>query len=215
VRSATRDLHVTWPVALDNGYKTWDAYSNQYWPAEYLIDRVGRVREAHFGEGEYGSTEKAIRSLLAANGASIPGARQVADATPTTVVSPETYLGYVRLDTGRYRGSPPRPRQEASYTFARPLARDELSYSGRWTVGDQRAVAGANARLRLHFHAHDVYLVLGGRGLVHVLVDGRQTRTVRVDGDRLYTLVSSHALRDGLLELRFDAGVNAYAFTFG
>ncbi len=215
VRSATHDLHVTWPVALDNGYKTWDAYSNQYWPAEYLIDRVGRVREAHFGEGEYGSTEKAIRSLLAANGASVPGARHVADATPTTVVSPETYLGYVRLDTSRYRGSPVRPRKEASYGFARSLARDELSYAGRWTIGDQRAVAVANARLRLHFHAHDVYLVLGGRGRVHVLVDGRQTRTVLVDGDRLYTLVSSRALRDGLLELRFDAGVNAYAFTFG
>jgi len=212
VRSATHDLHVTWPVALDNRYKTWDAYSNQYWPAEYLIDRTGRVREAHFGEGEYGTTEKAIRSQLGVN---VPGARAVADATPTTVVTPETYLGYARLDSSRYRGSTGRPRAAASYQFAGSLGPDELSYAGRWTVGDQRAVAGANARLRLHFHAHDVYLVLGGHGRVQVLVDGRPTRTVRVDGDRLYTLVSSRALRDGLLELRFDAGVNAYAFTFG
>jgi cytochrome c biogenesis protein CcdA/thiol-disulfide isomerase/thioredoxin len=215
VRSATRDLHVTWPVALDNGYKTWDAYSNEYWPAEYLIDRLGRVREAHFGEGEYGTTEKAIRSLLAANGASVPGARRVADATPTTVVTPETYLGYVRLDASRYRGTAIRPRTASSYQFARSLGRDELSYAGRWTVGDQRAVAERGAQLRLHFHAHDVYLVLGGHGRVQVLVDGRQTRTVGVDGDRLYTLVSSKALRDGLLDLHLDAGVNAYAFTFG
>ncbi len=170
VESATRHLHVTWPVALDNGYKTWDAYSNQYWPAEYLIDRVGRVREAHFGEGEYDTTEKAIRSLLAADGASVPGARHVADATPTTVVTPETYLGYARLDSSRYRGTAVRPRVAASYRFASSLRRDDLSYAGSWNVGDQRAVAGQNAALRLHFHAHDVYLVLGGHGNVRVLV---------------------------------------------
>ena len=46
VSQATQDLHVTWPVALDNRYKTWDAYSNQYWPAEYLVDRLGRVRRS-------------------------------------------------------------------------------------------------------------------------------------------------------------------------
>jgi thiol-disulfide isomerase/thioredoxin len=215
VEQATHDLHVTWPVALDNRYKTWDAYSNQYWPAEYLVDRLGRVREAHFGEGEYGGTEQAIRSLLAANGASVPGARKVADATPTAIVTPETYLGYVRIDSSRYRGTAIVPRRTTRYSFAHSLQRDELSYAGDWSIGDQRAVAGAAARLRLHFHAHDVYLVLGGKGRVRASVDGRPTRTVAVDGDRLYTLVASHALRDGLLDLRFDPGVNAYAFTFG
>ena len=215
VRKATLDLHVTWPVALDNRYKTWDAYSNQYWPAEYLVDRLGRVRRTHFGEGEYGDTEKAIRNLLAANGATVPGARRVADATPTAIVTPETYLGYVRIDSSRYRGTALRPHKPAVYQAASKLGRDELSYGGRWTIGDQRAVAGSNARLRLRFHAHNVYLVLGGSGRVQVLVDGRTTRTVHVNGDRLYTLVSSAALRDGLLELRFEPGVNAYAFTFG
>jgi cytochrome c biogenesis protein CcdA/thiol-disulfide isomerase/thioredoxin len=215
VRAATHDLHVTWPVALDNRYKTWDAYSNQYWPAEYLVDRLGRVRRTHFGEGEYGETEHAIRSLLAAKGGAVPGARRVADATPTQIVTPETYLGYVRLDPNRYRGTEVQSRRPAAYRFARTIPRDALSYSGRWTVGDQRAVAVSGARLRLRFHAHDVYLVLGGSGRVRVLVDGRLTRVVRVDGDRLYTLVASDTLRDGLLELRFDRGVNAYAFTFG
>jgi hypothetical protein len=214
VRAATHDLHVTWPVALDNSYKTWDAYSNEYWPAEYLIDRQGRVRRAHFGEGEYGATEHAIRSLLA-NGAATHEARHVPDTTPTEIVTPETYLGYVRLDANRYRGTTVRPRRSAEYRLARGLIRNELSYGGRWTIGDQRAVAGAGARLRLHFHAEDVYLVLGGRGAVRVRVDGRPVRTVHVRGDRLYTLVSSPSLRDGLLELRFHRGVNAYAFTFG
>ena len=215
VSKATKDLHVTWPVALDNRYKTWDAYSNQYWPAEYLVDRLGRVREAHFGEGEYGATEQAIRSLLAANPTSAPRARRVADSTPTAIVTPETYLGYARIDSSRYRGTPLRPRKSAIYQAATRLGRDELSYAGRWTIGDQRAIAGRDARLRLHFHAHNVYLVLGGSGRVHVFVAGRKTRTVNVDGDRLYTLVSSSSLRDSVLELRLEPGVNAYAFTFG
>ena len=215
VSKATKDLHVTWPVALDNRYKTWDAYSNQYWPAEYLVDRLGRVREAHFGEGEYGATEQAIRSLLAANPTSAPRARRVADSTPTAIVTPETYLGYARIDSSRYRGTALRPRKSAIYQAATRLGRDELSYAGRWTIGDQRATAGRDARLRLHFHAHNVYLVLGGSGRVHVFVAGRKTRTVNVDGDRLYTLVSSSSLRDSVLELRLEPGVNAYAFTFG
>jgi hypothetical protein len=50
---------------------------------------------------------------------------------------------------------------------------------------------------------------------VHVLLDGRPAGTVAVHGDRLYTLVSGPNVRDGLLELRFEPGVNAYAFTFG
>ena len=58
VRAATHDLHVTWPVALDNHYKTWDAYRNEYWPAEYLVDRLGRVRRTHFGENSPSCTAR-------------------------------------------------------------------------------------------------------------------------------------------------------------
>ncbi len=215
VQKATHDLHVSWPIALDNGYHTWDAYSNEYWPAEYLVDRTGHVRESHFGEGEYGTTEKAIRTLLAANGQTVNGARKVADATPTMQITPETYVGYARIDSTRYRGSKLRPRQLAAYAFPAALARDQLSLAGNWTIGDQRAVAGTAARLRLHYHAHDVYLVLGGKGRVVVHAAGQAARTVSVNGDRLYTLLTSPTLHDGLLELRFNRGVNAYAFTFG
>ena len=57
--------------------------------------------------------------------------------------------------------------------------------------------------------------MLGGDGNVRVLLDGKQQRVVRVNGSRLYTLLSSAKLREGLLELRFDPGVRGYAFTFG
>jgi thiol-disulfide isomerase/thioredoxin len=77
VRQATHDLHVTWPVALDNSYGTWNAYSNQYWPAEYLLDKNGEVRHVQFGEGDYAGTEQAIRSLLAERGTPIPAPTNV------------------------------------------------------------------------------------------------------------------------------------------
>jgi cytochrome c biogenesis protein CcdA/thiol-disulfide isomerase/thioredoxin len=216
VRHATRDLHVNWPVALDNDYKTWNAYSNEYWPAEYFVDRLGHVRRAHFGEGEYGQSERTIRRLLAENGASVPKrTAEVADATPTEIVTPETYLGYVRLDPSRYRGTQLRPNVVRAYTFPPVLPQNALSYAGAWKIGDQRAVAVLGARLRLHFHARNVYLVLGGHGRVQTFLDEKAAGSVRVDADRLYTLVRRRSVEDAILELRFSPGVTAYAFTFG
>ncbi len=214
VRGATHRLGVTWPVALDNDYKTWTAYSNEYWPAEYLIDKTGRVRHVHFGEGEYGDTEKAIRSLLAEAGASVPRrTAAVADETPNEVVTPETYLGALRIE--RYSGDRIRENRIARYSFPTRLSQNGLSYAGEWRIGPERAVATTNARLRLHFVARNVYVVLGGKGRVDVFVAGRPSRSVRVDADRLYTVFSSPKVRNALLELRFSPGVNAYSFTFG
>ncbi|MHA6205271.1 redoxin family protein [Dyella soli] len=64
VEAAIHALGVTWPVAMDNDYRIWNAYGNQYWPAIYLIDRDGRVVYRHFGEGNYDVTEQRIRQLL-------------------------------------------------------------------------------------------------------------------------------------------------------
>src|ERR671937_2587587 len=90
VRSAARRLGVRYPVGLDNGYRTWTAYHNEYWPADYLVDRAGRVRFTHFGEGSYGETENEIRRLVGEH-ASLPRT-EVADATPTEITTPESYL---------------------------------------------------------------------------------------------------------------------------
>lgn len=68
VEAAMRRHGVKHPVAQDNRYGTWKAYSNQYWPATYLIDAQGRIRYKHFGEGEYERTEGVIRTLLTARG---------------------------------------------------------------------------------------------------------------------------------------------------
>ena len=210
VRAAVKRLGIAYPVVQDNRYKTWDNYANQYWPAEYLIDRNGHIRHTHFGEGEYGQTEQLIRRLLNAHGAK---SRQVADATPTELMTPETYLGYARIQN--YRGSQITPDAFRRYVYAPSLPQDALSYSGAWKIGSQIALAGPSAALKLHFHAKDVYIVLGGRGTVHALVDGKPAGTLDVNAYRLYTVRSSPKVGDGVLELRFSPGVQAYSFTFG
>ena len=213
VRKATHELSVTWPVALDNNYATWNAYSNQYWPAEYVVDRRGHVRSAHFGEGEYAQSEQLIRRLL---GVGVPKRMtQVADATPTGILSPETYLGTARLDPARYVGKAPVAGREALYRFGAGLAQNVLAYDGHWRLLPQQAIAGQGARLRFHFVARNVYVVLGGRGSVEVLAGGRPVKTIAVSEYRLYTAVSAPKTRDAVLELRLSPGVRAYSFTFG
>ena len=212
VRSAVRRLGLRYPVALDNDFATWEAYSNNYWPAKYLIDRDGRVRYVHFGEGEYEETETWIRRLL---GEKATAERtSVSDRTPLDPTTPETYLGYARLERFEGRALFDRPFE---YSFPeRGLALNELALSGTWTLTAEHAAAGEDARLRLRFDANDVFLVLAGEGTVEVRVDGRVLRTVAVSGlPRLYTLARFPTLTRGVLELRVSEGVEAYAFTFG
>jgi cytochrome c biogenesis protein CcdA/thiol-disulfide isomerase/thioredoxin len=210
VRAAVKRLGIAYPVVQDNNYKTWDNYANEYWPAEYLVDRSGHVRHTHFGEGEYGQTEDLIRRLLGASG---PKARQMADITPTELLTPETYLGYERI--ANYTGSTIQPNRRAVYTFPSSLAQNAFAYSGAWRIGAQQALAGAHARLRLRFHAEDVYVVLGGQGTVTSSIDGKPAGTIHVNAERLYTVRASKKVTDALLELRFSPGVQAYSFTFG
>jgi hypothetical protein len=194
----------------DNRYRTWDGYANQYWPAEYLIDRQGRVRYTDIGEGHYDKTEAAIRQLLGHAGAH---ARAVADTTPTGLLTPESYLGYARLEN--YVGKNPVPDQFAQYTFPATIPQNTLAYDGQWRIGSQAITAGPGARLRLRFEASNVYIVMGGTGTVQAFIDGKPTATIRVDAQRLYTVRASAHPLVGLLELRFSPGVQAYSFTFG
>ena len=212
VRAAVKRLGVRYPVALDNEYGTWTAYGNQYWPAKYLIDRNGHIRYAHFGEGNYSVTEENIRSLLGEKLTS-PASDRLRDLTPTGPLTPETYLGFGRID--RFTGSKLYPDKQATYSFPPALGKDDFAYGGRWTVRVQRIVAGKDARLELRYYARKVYLVLGGHGTVQVLVDGKPHGVVQVTSDRLYTLVDGSSIDDAVLELRFSPGVSAYAFTFG
>jgi cytochrome c biogenesis protein CcdA/thiol-disulfide isomerase/thioredoxin len=217
VERAVSSLGISYPVALDNGYGTWTAWGNRYWPAKYFVDRSGHVRYAHFGEGEYERTEAVIRTLLAEKTLPKPVSASIRDQTPNGLITPETYLGSARLE--RFVGSPVVTGREASYKIPAAVPQNDVAYGGRWTVEQERIVAGNGARLRLAFHARKVFLVLGTKGgnkSVQVRLDGRQIRTVQVPEDRLYTLVElGGKAGDHTLDLSFAPGTEAYAFTFG
>jgi cytochrome c biogenesis protein CcdA/thiol-disulfide isomerase/thioredoxin len=216
-----------YPVAQDNDLATWNAYGNQYWPAEYFIDARGRVRYVHFGEGSYGEKEKVIRQLLAEAGDQV--GRRMSGAhglAPSAGVStPETYLGAARaerftnpmLSPGLHDlGSPPSP----------PL--NETAYRGRWRITLESATA-AGGSFELHFGARRVYMVLGSPGRVRhmrVLLDGHPISaslagadvhdgSVAVSAQRLYELVDLPRVEDHLLTLEPEPGIVGYSFTFG
>jgi cytochrome c biogenesis protein CcdA/thiol-disulfide isomerase/thioredoxin len=217
VRSAVQQFGITYPVAVDNDYSTWNAYDNEYWPADYLIDASGEVRYESFGEGQYGETETAIRQLLvdANPHVKLPPATDVPDLTPTELTSPETYIGYSRL---QYLNPLTSVQDDAPATYAFPSSIEvgEYGLSGTWTIGSEESTAGADARLDLDFEAKDVYLVLGGSGTLSLALDGRPAGTIGVSGiPRLYTLVSGPSEQTGLLALTASPGLEAYDFTFG
>jgi cytochrome c biogenesis protein CcdA/thiol-disulfide isomerase/thioredoxin len=213
VRAAIARNHLRYAVAQDNDYATWDAWSNQFWPAKYLVDADGQVRYVHFGEGDYDKTEEAIRALLPARDPGPRAGRQAAEVPGQA--TPETYLGAARAE----RWLPPVRRGVSDYPGATgSLPVDHFALGGRWRVDDESAEAVQDATLSAHVRGKSVYLVLGTRvpgRHVDVLVDGRRERTVLVRGQRLYTVMKRPRAGQHDLELRFDAGVAGYAFTFG
>ena len=241
VQREVRDLGVTYPVALDNDYRLWRAFSNQYWPAHYFIDAAGNIRHTHFGEGEYGASERVIQQLLAEAGGVEVATDLVAPlgdgaALPSDsigVLTPETYIGHARAESF---ASPGGQVADASrdYTVPLRLALNEWGLAGRWTVGEEGAVLdAAPGKIVMHFQARDLNLVLGPGA------DGKPVRfRIRLDGvspgvdhgadvdaagagtageHRLYQLIrQSDAVRNRTFEIEFlDPGVTAYAFTFG
>ncbi|HVO55448.1 MAG TPA: cytochrome c biogenesis protein DipZ [Solirubrobacterales bacterium] len=230
VEAAIEREGIEYPVVQDNEQATWNAYGNQYWPAEYFIDAKGDVRYAHFGEGEYGEKEKVIRDLLAEAGRRVP----VKDATvhdaitPSEgVTTPETYLGPYRAE--RFTNSELSPGVH-DFTAPAKVPPNEIAFRGRWNVALKSATAaGDDAELDLNFGARRVYLVLGtdgGARKVRVKLDGKTISAadagsdvhhgvVTVKAHRLYNLVEMPHVEDHLLELELQPGVTGYAFTFG
>ena len=217
VRSQAAALGVRYPVAVDDNYATWNAYDNEYWPADYLIDAHGDVRHVNFGEGDYSTTEQLIRQLLQAArpGRALPPPTDIPNLTPTGEMSPETYVGYQRA---QYIDPSTEvvPNTASVYHFPSSLPLGALGLSGTWTDNAQEATAGAGAQMELGFLAKDVYLVIGGSGTLSVSENGHPVQTIKVAGPpRLYTLYQASSQTSGTLQLRFSPGVQAYDFTFG
>ncbi len=235
VGKAIKDFGITYPVVQDNDYAIWNAYSNQYWPADYLIDKNGKIRDTHFGEGDYDKTEAIIVSLLNETGANL----SAADIhNPTSVIhaqTPETYLGTARIGDI----SSPEPVVDGTtqrYSIPNPVPYNTFAFGGTWSESPDRAMPSGGplgtAQLVYHFNATNVYLVMrpkteGVAGRIQVLLDGKVVDSsnagddvvngvVTVDTDRLYKLIKLPTMGEHLLELRFlDPNLELYAFTFG
>ena len=132
-----------YPVVIDNDYSIWRAFKNQYWPALYFVDRAGRVRQHHFGEGEYEQSEKVIQRLLAEAGAgglrdgvvSVDADGVEAPADWDNLKSPENYVGYER--TRELRVAVAAPSWTAAASMRPP--RDWRSINGRWLASGRWA----------------------------------------------------------------------------
>jgi len=238
VKRALQDLHVSYPVAVDNDYRIWQAFGNRYWPAFYIVDAEGRVRYHHFGEGGYDEAEGAIRQLLGKTPGATDGNLVAANGTQVAadvahVASNETYLGYRESE-----GLAPDQRivrdTSSTYALSQQLALNEWAFGGQWSVGAEAAVsAAAHARVAYRFHARDLHLVLapaddGKPVRIRVTLDGKPpgaSHGADVDAEgngvvtaaRLYQLVrQSGSVDDRTFEIEFlDAGARAFAFTFG
>lgn len=218
VMQGAANFGIKYPVALDNNLATWTNYRNRYWPAHYLIDASGTVRNIQFGEGNYAQTEQLIRQLLqqAKPGVKLPAASEVANSTPTQPTTPETFLaaGKVR----NYAGGGAYGAGTSNFSFPASQARDTFALDGGWTIDYQGAVPSAGAaRIRLEYTAsQEVRMVLGGQGRVHYSVDGGPEQQLQVSGaPASQQLLKLSGERHGSILVTVDPGVEVYSFTFG
>lgn len=238
VRASIKQNDLKYPVAQDNDFGTWQAWGNNAWPAKYLIDANGQVRYTHIGEGDYEETEEAIRSLLeeARGNADLgPDARQRGEIlTPGTEATPETYLGTKRAPLQKQAWGEAGPPTNGTKTY-RAAAPDKIKQStfalgGRWSVDGESSTAAGGAILRARVVGKAVYLVLSSKGgtprTLRVRLDGKlitakaagddvRDGRVRVTNQRLYRLVNLPSTQEHVLELGFERGISAFAFTFG
>lgn len=229
VKKAIEDFGLLYPVMQDNNYATWRAYKNRYWPAKYLVDKKGKIRYTHFGEGAYDETEKAIQALLSEDGEEVSEA--VSNPTyQVTTRTPELYLGYERMG---YFSTPDALVRDKKTTYKLPseLALHHFALSGEWEIGRERAMPFKGASLVVGFEAKEVFLVmrtkLNASAKIRVFLDGKVIQKevegedvkegiVEVISDRLYRLVNLDKASQHTLKLEFlNSNIELYAFTFG
>ncbi len=237
VEKAVHDLGITYPVALDNQYAIWNAFKNQYWPAHYLIDAKGAIREHHFGEGGYDETERMIQALLKEAGHQVAvndlvkvtgtGATVAATDTPR---SPETYLGFARQQN---LASPEAVAEDEAdhYSIPHKLKLDQWALSGNWLISaDSAQLQKPGGSISYHFQGRDLHLVLGSEKPVRIKVtlDGAAPGDNHgsdiapdgsgiIQGQRLYQLIRQGGkISNHIFKIEFlDSDAQAFAFTFG
>jgi thiol-disulfide isomerase/thioredoxin len=214
VENAVKRLGVTYPVALDNNLGTWNAWHNQYWPAEYLIDQNGNLIGHQFGEGNYLRMENAVRLLLGMN---LLQKNAASDDALDKIASPEMFFGSTHQKNLAGVDTPRNGIQH--FTMPNRIALNQFGLSGAWEITDQYArLSGDRGEIHLHFKAGKLHMVASSDQPVtlDVQIDGKQQPPVTIQFSRLYTLFDSTDYREHVLVLHIpQSGLHAYTFTFG
>lgn len=237
VKKAVDQYGIKYPVAMDNNKKTWNALKNTAWPSTYFIDKDGNIRHTHVGEGDYNQSELVIRELLKETGnmnlgsIGIPNEQTIVPVS--SMQSPETYLGYSRIDrTGNFANKKDQTNDiDHKYVSSSTLLPSQWSLGGTWNLNEEYSLSKANdATLKYNFSGKEVYLVMGSdtQNNVMVKLDGKvidqNLKGVDVDSKgsiaikdyKLYKIVKSDKfLQNSILELSFPNGIKINAFTFG
>jgi len=241
VEWATRTFNIGFPVAIDSEYNIWQAFHNEAWPAQYIVDGKGEIRYRHYGEGEYAEMERVIQKLLKENGATsideniVPASGTGIEAAPSTDErSPETYVGYRQAE---HFASPEKLARDSRRTYTAPasLSLNQWGLVGSWNVGPEAAVLQATpGKVVFQFHSRDLHLILapakdGKPVRFKVTLDGvapgdNNGVDTGVDGSgeirepRMYQLIRQKGfpIIDRTFEIEFlDPGAQVLDFTFG
>jgi len=240
VSDAIARLGIKYPVVQDNEYKTWDAFNNEYWPNEYLVDIDGYIVHTQSGEGDYDVTEKAIQEALAERAVRLglatstpavlnAGTVPVPQADLSGIDSPETYFGSNRNE---YFGNG-QPGQTGTGTFTTPqtLQPNIFYLGGTWDIEPEYAESQGAGEIEYTYDASDLYFVASGaKGpvTIKVLRDGKpvgsfagadvdpNTSTATIQANRLYSLIKDTMPGTHTIDIEVEgAGLQAYTFTFG
>jgi cytochrome c biogenesis protein CcdA/thiol-disulfide isomerase/thioredoxin len=229
VQQAIASDGLRYPVVQDNRYGTWNAYQNQFWPAEYFIDAHGQVRHTQFGEGNYKEDEAAVRELLYQAGArNLPAPMTATAIMPSkNLGTPETYL-----NTQRAQGLA-QPLKAGAHFYPGVTAPilNEFGLHGTWNATAESATpVAAGASITGRFQAAHVYLVMTSTDnrprSARVLLNGKpipakdagsdvHDGAVRVQDQRLYSLLSLPDDQQQTFTIQIPPGISAYDFTFG
>ncbi|MFI4937746.1 MAG: cytochrome c biogenesis protein DipZ [Candidatus Berkiellales bacterium] len=218
IKLGVAKYQILYPVAVDNNYGTWTNYHNQYWPAHFLIDKNGKVVYEHFGEGDYDITEHNIAVLLGTKNPVVhnPEHREIGLGQ-----TPETYLGYARLDS--FGGTESISTNEVkNYTYPKILLRNEWALQGKWFIGAEKIISEEkDAAIKIHFFARKVYVVMGSKNKVPIsigiLLNGKPLApAITLKDEMLYQVLDFQQPTSGILELIPNSeGAEMYTFTFG
>jgi thiol-disulfide isomerase/thioredoxin len=238
VENAVQRFGIKYPVALDNNYSTWDAYGNEYWPAEYLIDANGDIRYVSYGEGNYNQTEQAIRELLKNAGYSVPSytTNVPLGVNFSGIGTPEIYFGYNEVDGhgSHFTSSDVLiPNATVNYTAKNVTLRNTVYLSGKWMDKPEYIEAVNDSKIFLIYKAKNVNIVAEGNSTseIGLFLNGTALNssyigssdniyngnaTAMINASRLYNIVSGPSY-NGWHELEISAtpGFKIYTFTFG